>query len=188
VAEGEITFRAILYIPKRVDNGIYDRFYDKSTGLKLYVRRVLISDEFEDFLPRYMNFVKGIIDSDDLPLSVSRETLAQSRILKVMAKKLTRKVLELLRKMADREGKGKDKNTDYQTFWKQYSKSIKMGVIDDKKNKSKLIKLLRFKSSKSDGAWTSFEEYVDRMKVQPLSEQVLMVILGESRQNLLFNL
>lgn len=162
VAEGEITFRAILYIPKKVDSAIYDRFYDKSTGLKLYVRRVLISDEFEDFLPRYMNFVKGIIDSDDLPLSVSRETLAQSRILKVMAKKLTRKVLELLRKMADREGK--NKNSDYQNFWQQYSKSVKMGVIDDKKNKSKLIKLLRYKSSKSNGAWTSFEEYVDRMK------------------------
>jgi len=128
---------------------------------------VLISDEFEDFLPRYMNFIKGIIDSDDLPLNVSRETLAQSRILKVMAKKLTRKVLELLRKLADREtkpGAKGEKNSDYSQFWKQYSKSIKMGVMDDKKNKSKLIKLLRYKSSKSNGAWTSFEEYVDRMK------------------------
>jgi len=167
VAEGEITFRAILYIPKRADTTIYDRFYEKSTGLKLYVRRVLISDEFEDFLPRYMNFIKGIIDSDDLPLNVSRETLAQSRILKVMAKKLTRKVLELLRKLSDRESKPGakgEKNTDYSAFWKQYSKSIKMGVMDDKKNKSKLIKLLRYKSSKSKGAFTSFEEYVDRMK------------------------
>lgn len=164
VAEGEITFRAILYIPKKADPSMYDKFYDKSTGLKLYVRRVLISDEFEDFLPRYMNFVKGIVDSDDLPLNVSRETLAQSRVLKVMAKKLTRKVLEMLRKLADDDAKGQDTEKKFEAFYKEYSKSLKMGVMDDKKNKSKLVKLLRFQSSTSEGKLTSFESYIDRMK------------------------
>jgi len=176
VAEGEITFRAILYIPSKVDPKIYDKFYEKSTSLKLYVRRVLISDEFDDLLPRYLNFIKGVVDSDDLPLNVSRETLAQSRVLKVMSKKLTRKVLEMLRKIATRSKKGDDDEssgesadessgpTDYEKFWEQYAKSIKMGVMDDKKNKSKLTKLLRYKSSKSKGKFTSFEEYVDRMK------------------------
>jgi len=177
VAEGEITFRAILYIPSKVDPKIYDKFYEKSTALKLYVRRVLISDEFDDLLPRYLNFIKGVVDSDDLPLNVSRETLAQSRVLKVMSKKLTRKVLEMLRKIATRSKKGDDDDessgesededageSDYEKFWAQYSKSIKMGVMDDKKNKSKLTKLLRYLSSKSKGKFTSFEEYVDRMK------------------------
>jgi heat shock protein beta len=175
VAEGEITFRAILYIPSKVDPKIYDKFYEKSTSLKLFVRRVLISDEFDDLLPRYLNFIKGVVDSDDLPLNVSRETLAQSRVLKVMSKKLTRKVLEMLRKIATRskgdddESSGEveeegDEPTDYDKFWAQYSKSIKMGVMDDKKNKSKLTKLLRYKSSKSNNKFTSFEQYVDRMK------------------------
>merc|ERR1719445_802499 len=103
VAEGEITFRSILYIPKKAPPGLYDRFYDKATNIKLFVRKVMISEEFDDFLPSYLNFVRGVVDSDDLPLNVSRETLAQSRVLKVMSKKIVRKVLEMLRKMAERE-------------------------------------------------------------------------------------
>jgi len=87
VAEGEITFRSILYIPKKAPPGLYDKFYEKATNLKLFVRKVMISEEFDDFLPKYMNFVRGVVDSDDLPLNVSRETLAQSRVLKVMSKK-----------------------------------------------------------------------------------------------------
>merc|ERR1719397_1080016 len=99
VAEGEITFRSILYIPKKAPPGLYDKFYDKSTNVKLFVRKVMISEEFEDFLPKYLAFVKGVVDSDDLPLNVSRETLAQSRVLKVMSKKIVREILEMLRKM-----------------------------------------------------------------------------------------
>merc|ERR1719445_611921 len=82
---------------------LYDQFYDKATNIKLFVRKVMISEEFDDFLPSYLNFVRGVVDSDDLPLNVSRETLAQSRVLKVMSKKIVRKVLEMLRKMAERE-------------------------------------------------------------------------------------
>jgi len=194
VAEGEITFRSILYIPKKAPPGIYDRFYDKATNIKLFVRKVMISEEFDDFLPKYLNFVRGVVDSDDLPLNVSRETLAQSRVLKVMSKKIVRKVLEMLRKMAEREEDDEDEDEDedeeeeeggeekedgeteetdgakegkedYANFWKEFGKSIKMGIIQDRKNKSKLAKLLRFVSSKSeDDAPVSLESYVDRMK------------------------
>jgi heat shock protein beta len=195
-AEGEITFKSILFIPKRAEYGLYDKFYQQNTALKLYVRRVLISDKFEDFLPKYLNFVKGVVDSEDLPLNVSRETLAQSRVLKVMGKKMTRKVLGLLRKMAEEERSGdeeedeeteeteekveqtddsekseeeekkveEDKEGKYTTFYKEFGKSIKLGVIDDRSNKSKLTKLLRYKSSKSDDKLIGLEDYVDNMQ------------------------
>merc|ERR1712038_1541024 len=198
VAEGEITFRSILYIPKKAPPGLYDRFYDKATNIKLFVRKVMISEEFDDFLPKYLNFVRGVVDSDDLPLNVSRETLAQSRVLKVMSKKIVRKVLEMLRKMAEREEDDEDdegeddededeeeeeeeeeKEKDeeevdegekegreaYSKFWEEFGKSIKMGILQDRKNKSKLAKLLRFPSSKTeDDKPISLESYVERMQ------------------------
>merc|ERR1711997_1376473 len=100
------------YIPKKAPPGIYDKFYSKATNIKLFVRKVMISEEFDDFLPKYLNFVKGVVDSDDLPLNVSRETLAQSRVLKVMSKKIVRKVLEMLRKMAEREEDDEDEEDE----------------------------------------------------------------------------
>merc|ERR1712228_1152587 len=117
IAEGEITFKTILFVPKHAPRGLYENAYDKNTNVKLYVRKVLISDSFDDFLPRYLSFVHGIVDSDDLPLNVARETLAQSRVLKVMSKKIVRKVLEMLRKMAEgeeeeEEEKEKDEDED----------------------------------------------------------------------------
>merc|ERR1712038_350066 len=202
---GEITFKTILFVPRHAARGLYENAYDKNTNLKLYVRKVLISDSFDDFLPRYLSFVHGIVDSDDLPLNVARETLAQSRVLKVMSKKIVRKVLEMLRKMAERgeddedeedededededeeeeeedeeakekkEVEGKD---DYVNFWKAYSKSIKLGMIDDRKNKSKLAKLLRFRSSKSGEDLISLENYVDRMQDD---QKDIYYITGES--------
>merc|ERR1712130_270048 len=108
VAEGEITFRSILYIPRKAPSQAYEKFYEKATNIKLFVRKVMISEEFDDFLPKYLNFVRGVVDSDDLPLNVSRETLAQSRVLKGMSKKIVRKVLEMLRKMAEREEDDED--------------------------------------------------------------------------------
>ena len=188
-AEGEITFRSILFVPSVVPAGAYDRFYEKSTALKLYVRRVLISDEFDDFLPRYLNFIKGVVDSDDLPLNVSRETLAQSKVLRVMAKKLIRKVLEMLKKLSDKN-KAKRAATDngllaldeaddeeYNVLWKNFGKSLKLGVIDDKNNKAKLTKLLRFVTSKSEGQLISLDEYVDRMKP---NQKNIYYVTGES--------
>merc|ERR1712038_641877 len=183
IAEGEITFRSILYIPKKAPPGLYDRFYDKATNIKLFVRKVMISEEFDDFLPKYLNFVRGVVDSDDLPLNVSRETLAQSRVLKVMSKKIVRKVLEMLRKMAEREEDDEDDEDEddededeeeeeeeegreaYSKFWEEFGKSIKMGILQDRKNKSKLAKLLRFPSSKTeDDKPISLESYVERMQ------------------------
>jgi HSP90 family molecular chaperone len=193
-AEGELSFRSILYIPKTADYNLYDKFYEKSTSLKLYVRKVLISDEFDDFLPRYLNFVKGVVDSDDLPLNVNRETLAQHKVLKVMAKKITRKVIEMLKVLADKGKKKKDGEEeepeeteedlaieadegDYQKFWDQYGKSIKLGVIDDKANKNKLVKLLRFITSKSNGTYIGLDEYIERM---PDKQKFVYYITGES--------
>lgn len=177
-AEGEINFKALLYIPEKADPAIYSELFNmRKSGVQLYVRRVLISDEFDEFLPRYMNFIRGIVDSEDLPLNVSRETLSQSRILQVMAKKLVRKVLDMLRQMAEaseapkkegeNDGEAKEeaaKATDYEKFWQEYGKSIKFGVVDDRKNKAKLVPLLRYKTSTSEGKFVSLASYVSRMK------------------------
>jgi len=196
VAEGEVTFRSLLYIPEKADTASQsDATLARKSGVKLYVRRVLISDEFEDFLPRYLNFIKGVVDSDDLPLNVSRETLAQSRVLKVMSKKLVRKILDLLRKMANKDKKALDdddeessegstesvpatpEESSYSKFWSQHAKQIKFGVIDDRKNKAKLTKLLRFATSKSDGKEVSLETYVDRMSE---NQKYMYYITGET--------
>lgn len=102
-AEGEIEFKAILYMPKEAPSDLFENYYGKSSSLKLYVRRVLITDEFDELMPRYLNFIKGVVDSDDLPLNVSREQLQQLKMTKVMSKKLTRKALEMVRTMAEDE-------------------------------------------------------------------------------------
>jgi len=136
------------------------------------VRRVFISDEFDELLPKYLNFVRGIVDSDTLPLNVSRETLQQHSSLKTIKKKLVRKVLDMIRKMADgeddedtpEEAKEKGEETQYDKFWKQYGKAIKLGIIEDSSNRIRLAKLMRFKTSSSGDKLTSLDEYVKRMK------------------------
>merc|ERR1712054_198795 len=185
-AEGEIEFKSILYIPKRAPNDSFNNYYSKSTALRLYVRKVMITDEFEELLPRYLNFIKGVVDSDDLPLNVSRETLQQHKVLKVMGKKLVRKALEMLRKMAQESKKAEDEKNDdeddekkddkdkkkddkpktdkYMDFWKEFGKNIKLGLIEDSSNRTKLSKLLRFKTSKSGDKLISLEQYVENMK------------------------
>ena len=181
-AEGEIDFKSILYVPASAPFDLFENYYGKSAALKLYVRRVLITEEFEDLMPRYLNFVKGVVDSDDLPLNVSREQLQQLKMLKVMSKKLVRKSIEMVRKLAEeedeeeeddddegyeetdeleeededegKEGEGEDAegeedddedegNKKYETFWEHFGKNIKLGVIEDSSNRSKLAKLLR---------------------------------------------
>merc|ERR1711968_354931 len=185
-AEGEIEFKSILYLPEAAPYDLYDKYYGKSSALRLYVRKVLITDEFEDLMPRYLNFIRGVVDSDDLPLNVSRETLQQHKVLRVMGKKLVRKALEMLRKLAnkskkedeeegDNEGDKADSEGDdsgnteledeYLKFWESFGKNIKLGLIEDSSNRTKLSKLLRFKSSFDDGEkWHSLEDYVSRMK------------------------
>merc|ERR1712054_117008 len=162
-AEGEIEFKSILYVPKSAPYDMYDNYYGKASGMRLYVRKVLITDEFEDLMPRYLNFIRGVVDSDDLPLNVSRETLQQHKVLRVMGKKLVRKALEMLRKLADKAKK--EAEDDYLKFWESFGKNIKLGLIEDSSNRTKLSKLLRFKSSFDDGEkWHSLEDYVSRMK------------------------
>lgn len=154
VAEGEVTFKSLLYIPKVQPSESFNRYGTKSDNIKLYVRRVFITDEFNDMMPNYLNFIRGVVDSDDLPLNVSRETLQQHKLIKVIKKKLVRKVLDMIKKI--------DKD-NYEKFWKEYSTNIKLGIMEDPSNRSRLSKLLRFQSSHGKGV-TSLAEYVERMK------------------------
>lgn len=174
-AEGEVEFKSILFAPKEAFS-LYDDYSNQQAGIRLYVRKVLIQDDFTDLLPRYLNFIRGVVDSDDLPLNVSRETLQQSKILKVMGKKLVRKVLEMLRKLANGSDEeesedsekekthGQDEDHPYIKFWKEFGKGIKLGTIEDPANRSKLAKLLRFQSSLSEGRYVSLDEYVENKK------------------------
>jgi len=172
-AEGEVEFKSILYVPAEALN-LYDEYSNRKPGIRLYVKKVLIQDDFEDLLPKYLNFIRGVLDSDDLPLNVSRETLQQHKLLKIMGKKLVRKVLEMLRKLSlgkqdkdsdeDSESKNElyqDNSHPYIKFFEQFGKSLKMGVVEDAANRSKLAKLLRFQSSKSEGKYTSFDSYLE---------------------------
>merc|ERR1711865_428505 len=157
-AEGEIEFKSILFIPKAPPTDMYDNYYGKQSQMRLYVRKVLITDEFEDLMPRYLSFIRGVVDSDDLPLNVSRETLQQHKVLRVMGKKLTRKATE-------GDETAEEKKDPYIEFWEAFGKNIKLGLIEDSSNRTKLSKLLRFKTSMDGGEkWSSLEDYVGRMK------------------------
>merc|ERR1711937_1030691 len=168
----------------------------KRSEVKLYVRRVLVAEKFEELLPRYLNFVRGVVDSDDLPLNVSREQLQQNKIMKVISKKLVRKVLELMKKLAKEEDSGdedeeekeeekkeeekKDKSDEESTwskFYKEFNKNLKMGCYEDDSNRSKLSKLLRFVSTKSDGKDISLDKYLDRMQE---SQERIYYMSGEN--------
>ncbi len=127
----------------------------KLNRLKLYVRRVFITDELEDFIPRYLTWIWGVVDSDDLPLNVGRESLQQHKLLKVIKKKIVKKILEMIKKLNE---------DDYKKFWEQFGSAIKLGVLEDSANKIRLAKLLRFQSSNDDQELTSLEKYLARMK------------------------
>merc|ERR1711915_211081 len=111
-AEGEIEFKSILYLPKKAPFDMMDNYWSKKSEVKLFVRRVLVAEKFDELLPRYLNFVRGVVDSDDLPLNVSREQLQQNKIMKVISKKLVRKVLELMKKLAKEEESGEDEEKE----------------------------------------------------------------------------
>lgn len=180
-AEGEVEFKSILYVPDSALN-LYDDYNNRKAGIRLYVRKVLIQEDFEDLLPRYLNFLKGVVDSDDLPLNVSRETLQQHKILKVMSKKLVRKALEMLRKLATDSEESSDEDSAYLKFWKEFGKSIKMGIIEDASNRSKLAKLLRFKSSTSEDKFVSLDEYVKNLQSW---QSDIYFLAGESDDSIL---
>jgi len=154
-AEGEVTFRSILFVPKSAPHDLYQDYGKKVDNIKMYVKRVFITDDFEEMMPKYLNFIKGVVDSDDLPLNVSRETLQQNKLLRVIKKKLVRKALDMLKKMSDE---------DYKNFYREFGTNIKLGVMEDHSNRNRLAKLLRWQSSNDDSDMTSLQDYLERMK------------------------
>lgn len=168
IAEGEVTFKSLLFVPKVNPTDSFNKYGTRTDNIKLFVRRVFITDDFTDMMPSYLSFIRGLVDSDDLPLNVSREMLQQHKLLKVIRKKLVRKVLDMLRKISE---------ADYEAFWKEYSTNIKLGVIEDTANRVRLAKLLRFKSSSSLDALISLETYVKRMKEK---QEAIYYIAGTS--------
>uniref|UniRef100_A0A4W4GRR6 Endoplasmin n=1 Tax=Electrophorus electricus TaxID=8005 RepID=A0A4W4GRR6_ELEEL len=171
-AEGEVTFKSILFIPATAPRGLFDEYGSKKNDfIKLFVRRVFITDDFHDMMPKYLNFIKGVVDSDDLPLNVSRETLQQHKLLKVIRKKLVRKTLDMIKKIAEEQYNDK--------FWKEFGTNIKLGVIEDHSNRTRLAKLLRFQTSHSETELASLEQYVERMKEK---QDKIYFMAGTSRK------
>uniref|UniRef100_A0A672L0V1 Endoplasmin n=1 Tax=Sinocyclocheilus grahami TaxID=75366 RepID=A0A672L0V1_SINGR len=171
-AEGEVTFKSILFIPASAPRGLFDEYGTKKNDfIKLFVRRVFITDDFHDMMPKYLNFIKGVVDSDDLPLNVSREALQQHKLLKVIRKKLVRKTLDMIKKIAEEQYNDK--------FWKEFGTNIKLGVIEDHSNRTRLAKLLRFQTSHHETTPSSLEQYVERMKEK---QDKIYFMAGTSRK------
>ncbi|KAI6214183.1 Endoplasmin [Aphelenchoides besseyi] len=169
-AEGEVAFKSILYVPKRLPQDAFQNYGKTGENIKLYVRRVFITDDFQDMLPKYLSFIRGLVDSDDLPLNVSRENLQQHKLLKLIKKKLVRKVLDI-----------KWIKKTYDDFWKEYSTNIKLGIMEDPTNRNRLSKLLRFETSHDAEKPTTLDQYVERMKEK---QESIFYIAGTSRAEL----
>ncbi|XP_022884719.1 endoplasmin homolog [Olea europaea var. sylvestris] len=196
-AEGDVEFKAVLFVPPKAPQDLYESYYNSNkSNLKLYVRRVFISDEFDELLPKYLNFLRGLVDSDTLPLNVSREMLQQHSSLKTIKKKLIRKALDMIRKLAEEDpdesndkdkkdieesGDSNEKKGQYAKFWNEFGKSIKLGIIEDATNRNRLAKLLRFETTKSDGKLTSLDQYISRMKA---GQKDIFYITGTTKEQL----